>query len=146
MVKSPACSVCGLEWFYHGGMPHDFEHPSAPTAPESIPVIDWKARAEKAEAELRSLYEMYRCAFCQQTEAFEGRAEKAEAKYAELRATSIEKLRMEESARAEKAEARLAELVGEVVDWMALPETDQLVAPWKKLVGILNKYEGGEHG
>jgi len=88
------------------------------------------------------------------------RAEKAERAYAELRSTSIEKLRLEESARAEKAErqleeerewfaasqrglaeanARLAELVREVVDWIA--STDGVVAPWSKLLAILKRYE-----
>jgi len=68
----------------------------------------------------------------------------AEARYKALRATSIEKLRMDESERVKELEARLAELVSEVREWI---ETVSVEAEGLSgLAGILDKYEGGEHG
>lgn len=96
------------------------------------------------------------------------RAEKAEAKYTELRATSIEKLRLEESARAEKAEVTVDELSRELTEEIeahrltreraekAEARLSELVSELRECVrtcggnsalfAILDEYEGGEHG
>jgi len=37
-ARSPACDICGVEWFYHGGMPHDFEHDEVRASTQREPL------------------------------------------------------------------------------------------------------------
>ncbi|HWH40659.1 MAG TPA: hypothetical protein VNU21_12525 [Usitatibacter sp.] len=96
---------------------------------------DQQKRAEKAESKLAVERAWFAASQRGLAEA-NARAEKAEAAYAELRATSIEKLRLEESARAEAAEQRLDDLVREVGQWWDSDTADAI-----DLSVLLRKYE-----
>jgi hypothetical protein len=142
-------------------MPHDFEHPPAVTALRDMAAdIDDLSRDHTEEIEAHRLTRE--------------RAEKAEAKLANALVRSLEliderdtlRVRLAVAAdRAERAErvladerewyaaakrgldeanARLAELVREVMEWVSCPANESVIAPWKALVTLLKKYDGGE--
>jgi len=152
---SPVCTACGVEWFHHGGMPHDFEYqpvPAATAARDMAADIDDLSRDYTEEIEAHRLTR-------ERAEKAEAERDKWERRNSDHAAKYLDVLRERDTlaqrisdltGEVEEAEARLAELVLEANDMLRYVENaddyQEARLATRRFRKKLRDIEGGEHG